>query len=65
MSEPASLDSLLSELEKTVATLAEGSAPLDELVAAHQRAVRLLAQAQSSFAELKERADQATGGLNQ
>ena len=38
--------------------LAEGTAPLDELVAAHQRAVRLLAEARSRFAQLKSRADE-------
>ena len=63
MSEP-DLDSLLGELEKTINRLADGTAPLDELVAAHQSALRLLAEAQARFAELKERADQTATLLN-
>ena len=58
MSEPARLDDLLSELEKTIGKLADGTAPLDELVAAHERALRLLNEAHSRFADLKARADQ-------
>ena len=52
------LEATLGELDKAIAKLAEGTAPLDELVSAHERAVRLLAAARVSFAELKERADQ-------
>jgi len=33
-------------------------APLEEIVAAHERALRLLADAQARFAEMKARADQ-------
>jgi len=51
-------EEVVSTLEKTIAELAGGTAPLEELVAAHQRALRLLAQAQSSLDELKARADQ-------
>jgi len=51
-------DVILAELEKTIAVLAEGSSPLEELVAAHQRASRLLAEAQARLAELKARADE-------
>ena len=51
-------DVILAELEKTIAVLAEGSSPLEELVAAHQRASRLLAVAQARLAELKARADE-------
>ena len=51
-------DVLLEELEKTIAVLADGSAPLDQLVAAHQRASGLLAEARSRLAELKARADE-------
>jgi len=40
-------DQILADLEKTIAILAEGSAPLEELVAAHQRALKLHAEAQS------------------
>jgi len=51
-------DVILAELEKTIAVLAEGSSPLEELVAAHQRASRLLAEAQARLAELKAQADE-------
>ena len=58
MSQLRELDDLLAELEATMGRLAEGTAPLDELVAAHQRAVRLLAEARLRFAQLKSRADE-------
>ena len=58
MSAPT-LDELLGELEKAIAKLSDGTAPLDELVTAHQRAVKLLAAAQSRMLELKAKADQA------
>jgi exodeoxyribonuclease VII small subunit len=58
------LDSLLDELEKTIGKLADGTAPLDELVAAHQRALQLLEDAQARFTELKERADQTANLLS-
>jgi exodeoxyribonuclease VII small subunit len=51
-------EEVLTTLEKTIAELAGGTAPLEELIAAHQRAVRLLAQAQSSLDELKARGDE-------
>jgi exodeoxyribonuclease VII small subunit len=50
-------EEVLTTLEKTIAELASGTAPLEELVAAHQRALRLLAEAQSSLDELKAQAD--------
>jgi exodeoxyribonuclease VII small subunit len=50
-------EDLLATLEKTIAELASGTAPLEELVTAHQRAVRILAEAQSRLDELKARAD--------
>jgi exodeoxyribonuclease VII small subunit len=51
-------DEVLTTLEKTIAELASGTAPLEQLVAAHQRAVRLLAEAQSDLDRLKARADE-------
>ena len=51
------LEELLTTLEKTIAELAGGTAPLEELVAAHQRALRLLGEAQATLDELKGRAD--------
>ena len=51
-------EEVLTTLEKTIAELASGTAPLEQLVAAHQRAVRLLAEAQSDLDKLKARADE-------
>jgi exodeoxyribonuclease VII small subunit len=56
--EPARFEEVLTTLETTIAELAGGTAPLEELVAAHQRALVLLAEAQSRLEELKARADQ-------
>jgi exodeoxyribonuclease VII small subunit len=65
LSQEGAFDDLLADLELTIAKLAEGTAPLDELVAAHQRAARLLAQAQARLAALKARADETTELLSQ
>jgi exodeoxyribonuclease VII small subunit len=56
-------DDILAELEKTISVLADGTAPLDELVAAHQRATRLLDEATSRLSELKARADETASSL--
>ena len=64
MSGRTELDEALAELERTIARLADGSAPLEELVGAHQRAPDLLAEAQSRLAELKERAEQTANLLS-
>jgi exodeoxyribonuclease VII small subunit len=53
-----SFEALLAGLETTISLLAEGTAPLDELVAAHQRAAGLLNEAERRLEELKTRADQ-------
>ncbi|HEV2034009.1 MAG TPA: exodeoxyribonuclease VII small subunit [Candidatus Dormibacteraeota bacterium] len=57
--EPAGsgFEATLARLEKTIAQLADGSAPLDELVAAHQRAAGLLAEAEERLETLKARAE--------
>ncbi|HUE67690.1 MAG TPA: exodeoxyribonuclease VII small subunit [Candidatus Acidoferrum sp.] len=55
----------MADLEKAISKLADGTAPLEELVAAHQQAVRLLAEAQSRLAELKSRADETAQLLAQ
>ena len=60
----ARFEELLTTLEKTIAELAGGTAPLEELVAAHQRAVRLLAEAETRLAELKARAEQIFQSLD-
>jgi len=57
---PRELDDLLADLETTMGKLADGTAPLEDLVAAHQRAVRLLANAQARLAELRARADETS-----
>ena len=50
------LEEILSGLEKTIAKLAEGTAPLHELVSAHASAVRLLAEAGARLKVLEARA---------
>jgi exodeoxyribonuclease VII small subunit len=56
-------EEVLTTLEKTIAELAGGTAPLEELVAAHQRALRVLDQAQSNLDELRSRADEIARNL--
>jgi exodeoxyribonuclease VII small subunit len=62
--ETGRFEDLLTSLEKTIAELASGTAPLEELVAAHQRAVRILAEAQSRLDELKARADELSKSIS-
>ena len=59
------LDELLMKLETTISLLAGGTAPLDELVAAHERALRLLEAAQARLTELKSRATKTAESLAQ
>jgi exodeoxyribonuclease VII small subunit len=54
---------LLARLESNISLLADGSAPLDELVKAHQRAAGLLAEAERRLESLKARADQLVVAL--
>jgi exodeoxyribonuclease VII small subunit len=58
-------EDLMASLEQTIGRLAEGTAPLDELVAAHERAVRLLAEAQTRLEALKAKADDLSAQLRQ
>jgi exodeoxyribonuclease VII small subunit len=60
--EPA-FEELLVSLEQTIGRLADGTAPLDELVAAYEQAGRLLAQAQARLDSLKARADALSAEL--
>jgi exodeoxyribonuclease VII small subunit len=60
-----SFEELLARLEGTIAQLADGTAPLDELVAAHQRAAGLLAAAEGRLDELKARADLLVSSLKE
>ena len=56
-------ETLLARLESTISLLAEGTAPLDELVAAHQLAAGLLSEAERRLESLKARADQLVVAL--
>jgi exodeoxyribonuclease VII small subunit len=46
----------MTRLEKVVERLADGGAPLDDLVAAHQEALRLLSEAEAELEALRARA---------
>ena len=61
----AGLEPTLTELEATIAKLAEGTAPLDELVSAHQRAIELLAKATAHLEELSADADAVARSLSE
>jgi exonuclease VII small subunit len=54
---------LLARLESNISLLAEGLAPLDELVTAHQQAAGLLSEAERRLESLKARADQLVVAL--
>ena len=56
-------EALLARLESNISLLAEGSAPLDELVTAHQQAAGLLAEAERRLESLKASADQLVVAL--
>jgi exonuclease VII small subunit len=58
-----SFEALLARVEINISLLAEGSAPLDELVAAHQLAAGLLSEAERRLESLKARADQLVVAL--
>jgi exodeoxyribonuclease VII small subunit len=60
-----SFEELLARLESTISTLSEGTAPLDELVAAHQLAGGLLSEAERRLDSLKIRADQLVIALRE
>ena len=58
-----SFESLLASLEKTIERLADGTAPLDELVGAHQRALQLLAEAEHRLGALTAKAEALSAQL--
>jgi exodeoxyribonuclease VII small subunit len=60
---PDKFEDVLAQLEKTIELLAVGTAPLDELVAAHQRALRLLDEAQRRLVDLKHKAESLSSEL--
>ena len=47
---------VFDRLEKTIGRLADGTAPLEELVAAHEEALGLLDEAEAELKSLRERA---------
>jgi exonuclease VII small subunit len=47
---------VLDRLERTTGRLADANSPLDELVAAHEEALKLLAEAEAELEELRRRA---------
>ena len=47
---------VLDRLERTTGRLADANSPLDDLVAAHEEAVKLLAEAEAELEELRRRA---------
>ena len=59
MTEPPEqgFDALLERLEGQIARLADGSAPLDQLVEAHGEAQKLIDEAQRRLRELMARLD--------
>jgi exodeoxyribonuclease VII small subunit len=48
---------VFDRLEKAIARLADGTAPLEELVAAHEQALKLLAEAEAELQTLRARSD--------
>jgi len=58
-------DDLLADLEKAIAKLADGTAPLEDLVRAHEVAGKLLAETQARLAVLQARADETARLLSQ
>jgi exodeoxyribonuclease VII small subunit len=56
-------EQLLASLEQTIGRLTDGTAPLDELVAAHERAARLLSEAEKRLESMRARADALSAQL--
>jgi len=56
-------EELVSSLEQTIGRLADGTAPLDELVAAHERAARLLVEAETRLDSLRAQAEALSAHL--
>ena len=59
MKDPA--QDVMERLEKAIERLSDGSSPIDELVTAHQEAVRLLEEAEAELALLRARAAELSG----
>jgi len=54
---------VLDRLEQAIGRLADGSAPLEELVAAHAEALKLLDEAEAELKALGSRADELSRSL--
>ncbi len=54
---------VIVRLEKAIERLSDGAAPVEELVAAHQEALKLLDEAEADLARLKSRAAEVTEAL--
>ncbi|HZQ50445.1 MAG TPA: exodeoxyribonuclease VII small subunit [Candidatus Dormibacteraeota bacterium] len=54
---------VIARLEKAIERLGDGAAPVEELVAAHQEALKLLDEAEADLARLKARAAEVTEAL--
>lgn len=56
------VDDVLDRLEAAIARLADGRAPLEELVRSHDEAVRLMEEAEGRLAELARALERLGGG---
>jgi len=54
---------VLDRLEKAIGRLAGGTAPLEELVAAHEEALKLLDEAEAELKALRAKAEEITGSI--
>ena len=63
MSERVMNPGVLDRLEKAIGRLADGTAPLEELVAAHAEALGLLDEADAELKSLRERAEALSRSL--
>jgi exonuclease VII small subunit len=61
VNEPA--PDVMVRLEKAIERLADGTAPLNELVAAHTEALKLLDEAEAELGRLRQRAAELAGSL--
>ncbi len=56
-------EDVMARLDRTIERLGNSAAPLEELVAAHQEALKLLDEAEADLARLKSRAAELTEAL--
>jgi hypothetical protein len=64
-SSTVSVDQVLARLDGTIAQLADGTAPLDELIAAHLLAAGLVSEAEGRLEALAARADRLAAALKE